>query len=104
MSASIRRRSPAATARPARNPEATEKPDAAIFDAALRQTGYDAGQVLFVGDNYYDDVVGAQKVGIDCLLLAPYGTLGMEEIHHPYTVPQLADIGGVLGLMGESTT
>ena len=81
-----------------------EKPDAAIFDAALRQTGYDAGQVLFVGDNCYDDVVGAQKVGIDCLLLAPYGTLGMEEIHHPYTVPQLADIGGVLGLMGESTT
>jgi putative hydrolase of the HAD superfamily len=81
-----------------------EKPDAAIFDAALQQTGYDAGQVLFVGDNYYDDVVGAQKVGIDCLLLAPYGRLGMEEIHHPYTVPQLADIGGVLGLMGESTT
>ena len=65
---------------------------------------YEAGQVLFVGDNYYDDVVGAQKVGIDCLLLAPYGTLGMEEIHHPYTVPQLADIAGILGLNGEGTT
>lgn len=81
-----------------------EKPDAAIFEAALRQTGYEAGQVLFVGDNYYDDVVGAQKVGIDCLLLAPYGTLGMEEIHHPYTLPRLADIADNLGLNGEGTT
>jgi len=81
-----------------------EKPDAAIFEAALQQTGYEAGQVLFVGDNYYDDVVGAQKVGIDCLLLAPYGTLGMEEIHHPYTLPRLADIADNLRLNGEGTT
>lgn len=73
-----------------------EKPDPRIFETALRQTGFDPVQTLFVGDNYYDDVVGAGKCGIRCLLLAPFGKLGMEEIDYH---PTLLTIGEVLNYL-----
>ena len=40
------------------------KPDARIFHAALERTGTLATETLFVGDNYYADVVGAQNAGL----------------------------------------
>lgn len=70
-----------------------EKPDSAIFEAALRLVDIPPEQTLFVGDNYYDDVLGARKCNIQCLLLAPYGRLGMEEIDYR---PTIASIGEVL--------
>lgn len=73
-----------------------EKPDPDIFKAALHAAGVSPDQALFVGDNYYDDVVGAQKSGIRCLLLAPYGNLGMEEIRYR---PSIAQIGEVLNYL-----
>lgn len=73
-----------------------EKPDPHIFETALNRSGIEPEQTLFVGDNYYDDVIGAAKCGIRCLLLAPYGSLGIEEIKYQ---PMLSNIGEVMNYL-----
>ena len=48
------------------------KPDRVIFEKALeRAGGLPAHQVLYIGDNYFADVVGAQGVGMDVILIDP---------------------------------
>lgn len=49
-----------------------EKPDARIFEHALRQVGARAERTLHVGDLYHADVTGARSAGIHALLLDPY--------------------------------
>lgn len=74
-----------------------EKPDAAIFQAALDAADVDADQVLYIGDNYYDDVVGAAKAGIKSLLIAPYGRLGIEEIDYSHIICGLEEVRNYIG-------
>ncbi|HKT60325.1 MAG TPA: HAD-IA family hydrolase, partial [Gemmatimonadales bacterium] len=50
-----------------------EKPDPAIFRAALDALGVAAAEALYVGDLYEVDVVGANAAGIPAVLLAPPG-------------------------------
>jgi putative hydrolase of the HAD superfamily len=40
------------------------KPHPAIFELLLDRTGADPGETLFVGDNWHDDVLGAQGAGL----------------------------------------
>jgi HAD superfamily hydrolase (TIGR01509 family) len=49
-----------------------EKPDARIFEHALRQSGARPERTLHVGDLYHADVTGARAAGIHALLLDPY--------------------------------
>ncbi|MBN1836848.1 MAG: HAD-IA family hydrolase, partial [Spirochaetales bacterium] len=56
------------------------KPSERIFRIALEQAGVAAEQCLYVGDNYYDDALGARKVGMRPLIINRYGRLGIEEI------------------------
>jgi putative hydrolase of the HAD superfamily len=48
-----------------------EKPDPAIFRAALGALGVAPGEALYVGDLYDVDVVGARAAGIEAVLLVP---------------------------------
>jgi putative hydrolase of the HAD superfamily len=48
------------------------KPDPAIFHLALERAGVPAGQALYVGDNYWADVVGAERAGLRAVLLDPH--------------------------------
>lgn len=48
------------------------KPDPAIFHLALERAGVPAGQTLYVGDNYWADVVGAERAGLGVVLLDPH--------------------------------
>jgi len=57
-----------------------EKPDERIFLHALDRIHVPAEECLYVGDNYYDDVLGSQKVGMDSLLINPFGKQGIEEL------------------------
>jgi putative hydrolase of the HAD superfamily len=57
-----------------------EKPGERIFRLALDAAGVPAAQCLYVGDNYYDDAVGAASVGMPCLVVNRFGRLGIEEI------------------------
>lgn len=48
------------------------KPEPAIFDTALKRLGAVAEESLYVGDNYWADVVGAQRAGVTPVLLDPH--------------------------------
>ena len=50
-----------------------KKPDRAIFEYALRQAGSDPAETIYVGDNYFADVVGARGAGIQPVLFDPEG-------------------------------
>lgn len=45
------------------------KPHPRIFEIAIEEAGVPPEQILYVGDNYLDDVVGANNVGMDAVLI-----------------------------------
>ncbi|MDD2923498.1 MAG: HAD family hydrolase [Anaerolineales bacterium] len=47
------------------------KPHGAIFERALELAGVSASETVYIGDNYYADVVGAQRAGITPVLYDP---------------------------------
>jgi HAD superfamily hydrolase (TIGR01549 family) len=49
------------------------KPEPGVFEYALRQLGLSAGDTVYVGDNYYADVVGARRAGMLPVLYDPRG-------------------------------
>lgn len=49
------------------------KPEAGIFAEALRRAGTSAHETMYVGDNYFADVVGAQRAGLRPVLYDPTG-------------------------------
>jgi len=51
----------------------TWKPDPKIFHHALREMNIKPEQAVYVGDNYFADVVGAQNAGIKPVLIDPDG-------------------------------
>jgi HAD superfamily hydrolase (TIGR01549 family) len=48
------------------------KPEPDIFYVALDQAGASAEHSIYVGDNYWADVVGAQRAGVTPVLFDPY--------------------------------
>jgi len=52
------------------------KPDRRIFESVLSEMGLAASEVLFVGNNMYRDVFGAQQVGIKTIY---FRANGLEE-------------------------
>ena len=54
----------------------TEKPDPAIFHAALERAAVKASETIHVGDQYHADVLGARNAGIKPLLLDRDGFYG----------------------------
>jgi HAD superfamily hydrolase (TIGR01549 family) len=49
------------------------KPQAGVFAHALEQVGVQGKETLYVGDNYYADIVGARNAGLQALLYDPAG-------------------------------
>ena len=47
------------------------KPDPGVFIHALEQTGMSAQETVYVGDNYFADVVGALRAGLKPVLYDP---------------------------------
>jgi putative hydrolase of the HAD superfamily len=47
------------------------KPDPAIFQFALEMLDARPADVIYIGDNYFADVVGAEKAGIQAVLIDP---------------------------------
>jgi FMN phosphatase YigB (HAD superfamily) len=48
------------------------KPAAGIFDIALARMGVQARESIYVGDNYWADILGAQNAGVNPVLLDPH--------------------------------
>jgi len=51
----------------------TWKPEPGIFFHALQEMHLEPREVIYVGDNYYADVLGAQRAGLRPVLLDPEG-------------------------------
>lgn len=49
------------------------KPDVGIFQHALQRAGTCPACTMYVGDNYYADVIGAQRAGLQPVLYDPEG-------------------------------
>ena len=47
------------------------KPDARIFERALELAGTSANETMYIGDNYFADVVGAHRAGLWPVLFDP---------------------------------
>lgn len=45
------------------------KPDRLIFDEALKKAGVAAHEAVYVGDNYYADILGAINAGMAAVLV-----------------------------------
>ena len=49
------------------------KPEPGVFEHALRRANLSPNEAVYVGDNYYADVVGARRAGLQPVLYDPIG-------------------------------
>ena len=49
--------------------EGVEKPNPSLFIKSLKNLNVESDKALYIGDNFYDDVVGANSVGIKTLII-----------------------------------
>src|ERR1051326_1393435 len=70
------------------------KPRASIFDALQRQLGVEYGEMVFVGDNLYVDVYGAQRCGMRAIHFIPprRGDAVAPDVEHGMTIEPDATI------------
>ncbi|WKZ36636.1 MAG: HAD family hydrolase [Anaerolineales bacterium] len=47
------------------------KPDALIFEHGLKRAGVNADEAMYVGDNYFADIVGSRRAGLTPVLYDP---------------------------------
>ncbi|WP_053242938.1 HAD hydrolase-like protein [Clostridium sp. DMHC 10] len=59
---------------------------------ALKRANVEPDECLFVGDNYYDDIVGSSKVNMKSLLINPYGKVGIEELNYAYIISNISEL------------
>lgn len=71
------------------------KPNTEMFAIALGHLALPAQAVVYVGDNYYADVVGAQRAGLRPVLLDP------DNLFPDAGCPAIAQIGDLPGLLQE---
>jgi putative hydrolase of the HAD superfamily len=68
------------------------KPEPIIFSTALRQSELAASQVLYVGDQYEIDVLGANRIGMQAILIDRYDLVSpVEGCSYITCLSELAD-------------
>lgn len=55
------------------------KPDGVIFERALEMAGASAQETIYVGDNYFADIVGSRRAGLTPVLYDPTGLFPEAE-------------------------
>lgn len=73
-----------------------EKPGREIFLYAVRQAGVSPQDCWHVGDNYYDDVVGSLRAGMQPVLINRFGREGIEELEFDPVIPSVEAIPQLL--------
>lgn len=74
------------------------KPHRRIFADTLQDLGLPADEVLFVGDSWGDDVVGAQQAGIDVAWVNPKSKPHGNTGHSPtYEIKDILGLREILG-------
>jgi len=67
-----------------------EKPKEGIFKIAFSKSGASPERSLYIGDNYYDDALGAAKVGMKAVIINRYERQGIEEL--PADLPVVSTV------------
>lgn len=75
-----------------------EKPDPRIFSFAIEALGLRPDEVLYIGDIYEVDVVGAEAAGLHAALVDPEGR---HAGHHVPSAPSVAELIDLLVRRGE---
>jgi len=68
------------------------KPDPQIFQYALQQTGTQPGETLYVGDNYYADVIGSRNAGLTPVLIDPDDLFPEADCAVIHSIGELPDL------------
>jgi putative hydrolase of the HAD superfamily len=78
------------------------KPQPSIFDAVRRSSGVEFNDMIFVGDNLYADVYGAQRCGMMAVHFIPprRGTAVAPDVDHGLTIEPDATIYDLRELPG----
>ncbi|MSQ14161.1 MAG: HAD family hydrolase [Dehalococcoidia bacterium] len=71
-----------------------EKPDPAMFRAALARAGVSPGEAVHVGDQIASDVEGARAVGIQPVLMDRYRTSGAADCPIVHTMQEVEGLFG----------
>ncbi len=75
------------------------KPDASVFEFAMRQMGVEPSGVCHVGDNLFTDVAGAKAAGLSAVWLNRGDKSLREDDPEPhFEIGTLADLPEILGL------
>lgn len=72
------------------------KPSELPFRQAIEKLGFEAGEVLFVGDNPERDILGAKSVGMHTAL-AEYGQVAGGKSDPDFVLKRFGDLVGVVG-------
>jgi len=72
----------------------TWKPNAGIFLYSLEQLEARPEETLYVGDNYYADVLGARRAGLHTLLVDPEDVFPDVDC---VVIKQVGELQAVLG-------
>lgn len=59
---------------------------------ALKKANIKSQECLFVGDNYYDDIVGSSKVRMKAVLINPYERIGIEELKYNHIIANISEL------------
>ena len=69
------------------------KPDPEIFFHAMERTGTEPAETVYVGDNYYADIIGARTAGLNPVLIDPEQVFPDADC---IRIEALSEIPGVL--------
>lgn len=72
-----------------------EKPDERIFRMAMDRAEAPVERMLYIGDYPEEDILPAEGVGLDALLIDRYGKYGRYRLP---SIRQLTDVPGLLGI------
>ncbi len=72
-----------------------EKPDEKIFHMAIDRAETPIGRILYIGDYPEEDILPAERVGLDALLIDRYDKYGRYRLP---SIRQLTDVPGLIGL------
>jgi HAD superfamily hydrolase (TIGR01549 family) len=71
------------------------KPDPGLFEHALQRAGVTAQETIYVGDNYFADVIGSRRAGLTPVLLDPLGIFADVDC---ITIKTFDELGSIVNL------
>lgn len=76
--------------------ECVEKPSATLFEKALSYYNFSPDECIYIGDNYYDDFIGSNSVGMNCFIINPENKLGINEISNIKTITSIKELPQII--------